>query len=174
MVLGHRLVRGCCCCCGGGRVAPDVARRLRDLDERRLQALAAGESTSEIDRQIRELVAPRSALAVGGLVAVSRAELLQAGPKEAVPVWVQSRCGVDRDCVPDDRAQPSYEAAVAGADAWLAKDPSRFVEIFDKPGGGLLAKLGPQGGYFVPVVSATRATAGRAVEEQRGQLSTYG
>lgn len=89
------------------------------------------------------------------------------------PVWVASVCGGDRDCISDERSQPSYDDAVAGSEGWLNKAPSRFVRIYDRPGGLLLTQLGPRGAAAAPVAAPTSATERAAVEQQRRQFIVY-
>lgn len=73
-----------------------------------------------------------------------------------VPVLLQSRCGYDRDCTPDDRQMPSFLAAQRGADPWLARGSGRYVEIRDKDTGALLSRLDSRVGGFVEFDATTR------------------
>jgi hypothetical protein len=57
------------------------------------------------------------------------------------PVFVQSRCGRDRDCIPDDRIVASYQVAYNGSLAWNRLGSGRYVDIFSEPGRALLAHL---------------------------------
>ena len=88
------------------------------------------------------------------------------------PVWVESYCGSDRDCVPDSRFVDSYETAKNGARAWLSRDPSRYVILREKPGGYAFEQFGPEGGpRAAPLATVTRAGQAPAIEIQRGKLS---
>lgn len=52
-------------------------------------------------------------------------------PRQPPLFWVRSRCGKDRDCVPDDR-QPgsSFQEIICAALIWNSLDPTRYVEVW--------------------------------------------
>lgn len=51
-------------------------------------------------------------------------------PAELSLYWFKSRCGNDRDCVPDDR-QNTFPVGWCGAMAWVSKEKSRTVEVWE-------------------------------------------
>jgi hypothetical protein len=51
-------------------------------------------------------------------------------PVDVPPHWWHSRCGRDRDCIPDDRPNP-FPLGWCNAMAWVAKGNGRFVEVWE-------------------------------------------
>ena len=119
-------------------------------------------------------------LAAASLVAGDRggpqgaaAALLQTVRAALLPVWASAQCGSSPDCIPAADWQPSFDVAVAGSAAWVKKEPSRFVVIYDRPGGIVLTQVGPLGASATTAVGATHATAGKAIAQQGRQLAGY-
>lgn len=55
-------------------------------------------------------------------------------------VWVKSRCGQSRDCIPDDRQNP-FVVGWCGAMAWVNKHQTGWVEIWDPTNSYRLVKI---------------------------------
>src|ERR1044071_9814027 len=94
--------------------------------ERRLPTAGKIEGNPELLRQIRSRVI-NEALSGGQ----GDAEVVACGPVPDRYVLAKSRCGADRDCIPDDRFNPFY-VAWCSALSWCALGNGRYVEIWDK------------------------------------------
>jgi hypothetical protein len=75
-----------------------------------------------------------------------------------IPVFVQSRCGRDRDCISDDRVMGSYNEAVRFAYVWNSHQNGRYVDIFSEPGRDLLAHVSGGSGDYVDFLSDDSST----------------
>lgn len=131
-------VHGCLCCCpagarrGGGRGA---------LSSGFLAAAgASGESVAAAESEDGVLGWRKRPLAGETyVVPVALYDRLPKRPPEAV--WVQNRCGRDRDCLPSDGQEPSLQNALINAYAWTRLGSGRNAEIFSLPGRALLSRI---------------------------------
>lgn len=141
-----------CCCCvscrgaGGPAVSPG-GRPPGGGDEGPggfiTGPTGTGPTGGEVSNSGQPLLIPRlSGAPVPGETWGARLRSLQ--KRNPSPVWVGSYCGVDRDCVPDERLNGTYNEALAAAVAWTRRSPYRFVEIREGRGGALLTQMGPE------------------------------
>lgn len=81
--------------------------------------------------------------------------------EEGAPYWFKSRCGYDRDCVPDDRSN-SFPVGWCGAMAWVAKGSGRTVEVWDSKNTRRLFTITRRAATFVRQQRCEAAAARRA------------
>lgn len=94
--------------------------------ERRLPRAGGFNPDIELIRQQQRAVAAQGMASSSGDPSVVACGVL---PEKYV--LVKSRCGQDRDCVPDDRTNPFF-VAWCGALSWCSLGNGRFVEIWNQ------------------------------------------
>lgn len=79
---------------------------------------------------------------------------------DGAPHWFKSRCGYDRDCIPDDRSNP-FAVGWCGAMAWVAKGSGRTVEVWDGKNARRLFTITSRAATFVRRQRCEAAGRGR-------------
>lgn len=95
------------------------------------------------------------------------AEALSCEQREDGPsYWFKSRCGADRDCVPDDRQAP-FPVGWCGAMEWVAKGNGRYVEVWEPHNARRMFTIRAKHGTPDRVARCARSNA-------RRQAASYG
>jgi hypothetical protein len=90
------------------------------------------------------------------------------------PVMSRSRCGHDRDCIPDDRERPSYFAALPPAYVWVKAGYGRFVDIMSKDGQTLLSHITGSESDYVDMVSTSQDEQEMKMIQRSPNAGRYG
>jgi hypothetical protein len=170
MIVLASLTHGrCCCCCGGAGVV-----RSNRVVSALGAVVAASDSSSGIPIDPDGPMGWRKFPQAGKKYTIPLSLYLRLPPRPEVPVISRSRCGNDRDCIPDDRERPSFSAALPPAYGWISVGNGRFVDVVSKDGQSLLAHIQGSGADYVNLVSSSADEAEMKMIQRSPNAGRYG